>query len=111
MEVNIKNILHSMTIRVLRVNQTFLDMSGFSEEEVLHLTEKDVVNVIHPHGRPGFLVASTKALMSKYKNPLQYEYRALKKDGSYKHVKLLISGIQQPDKTYMLITNYILLDK
>lgn len=109
LEVNLKNILHSMKIRVLRVNQSFLDMSGFSEEEVLNWTEKDAVKIIHPHDRPAFLVASTKGMMAKFKEPFSIEYRALKKDGTYAHVKVLMAGIQQPDKTYMLITNYIII--
>jgi len=109
LEVNLKRILHSLKLRVLRVNQTFLELSGFSEEEVLNWTEKEALNIIHPHDRPGFIASSVKAVLGKYQKPYSYEYRALRKDGSYIKVKLMVSGIQEPDKSFMLITNYIII--
>ena len=108
--VDFKHIITGMTARFIRVNQTFLDMSGYSEEEVLSWTEKEGLNVIHPKDRTGFKVATIKAFLGKFKKPYSYDYRAIKKDGSYRKVKILVTGIQQPDKSFMLITNYILLD-
>lgn len=101
------SVLH---VRVMRVNQTFLELSGFSEEEILNWTEKEVFNVIHPQDRGGFKTAIVKAFLGKFKKPFFYDYRAIKKDGSYTKVRILINGIQQPDKSFMLITNYILLE-
>ena len=89
---------------------TIIKNNTFSECMYLKAaSEKDAVRIIHPHDRPSFLVASTKGMMSKFKEPFSIEYRALKKDGTYVHVKVHMSGIQQPDKTYMLITNYVLI--
>ena len=109
-DVNLLNIMHSIKLRVLRVNQTFLDISGFGQEEVLKWTEKEAFKVIHPLDRPGFFAACSKALLGKFKKPFTYDYRAIKSDGTYTSVRLWISGVQQPDKSFMLITNYILLD-
>ena len=109
-EVDLRHILTAMRTRVLRVNKTFLDISGYSEEDVLAWTEKEAMNVIHPHDRPGFKAVMVKAFLGKFKKPYSYDYRAIKKDGSYKKVRILVTGIQQPDKTFMLITNYIVLD-
>ena len=109
-EVDFKHIITGIRTRVLRVNQTFLDISGYSEEEVLAWTEKEAMNVIHPKDRTGFKVAMVKAFLGKFKKPYSYDYRAIKKDGSYRKVRILVTGIQQPDKSFMLITNYILLD-
>ena len=109
-EVDFKHIITGLKTRVLRVNQTFLDISGYSEEEVLAWTEKEGMEVIHPKDRPGFKVIMVKAFLGKFKKPYSYDYRAIKKDGSYRKVRILVTGIQQPDKSFMLITNYILLD-
>ena len=109
-EVDFKHIITGLKTRVLRVNQTFLDISGYSEEDVLAWTEKEAMNVIHPKDRPGFKVIMVKAFLGKFKKPYSYDYRAIKKDGSYRKVRILVTGIQQPDKSFMLITNYIILD-
>ena len=109
-EVDLKNIFNAYTVRVLRVNNTFLQISGFSEETVLNWTEKDTFAVIHPHDLPGFKLLMAKAFLKKFKKPFSYDYRALKSDGSYTKVRIIATGVQQPDKSYMLITNYILLD-
>lgn len=109
-EVDFKHILTGMRTRFLRANQSFLEMSGYSEKEVLSWTEKEGMNIIHPKDRPGFKVITVKAFLGKFKKPYSYDYRAIKKDGSYRKVRILVTGIQQPDKSFMLITNYILLD-
>ncbi len=109
-EVDFKHIITGLKTRVLRVNQTFLEMSGYSEEEVLAWDEKEAMKVVHPKDRPGFKVAMVKAFLGKFKKPYSYDYRAIKKDGSYRKVRILVTGIQQPDKSFMLITNYIILD-
>ncbi len=109
-ELGFKNLIQGGKLRVLRVNKPFVELSGFSEEEVLCWTEKEAFGVVHPLDKPNFFAISTKAVINKFKKPYSIEYRALKKDGSYTRVKLLVSGVQQPDKSYLLITNYILLD-
>ncbi len=109
-EVDVKHILTGMRTRFLRVNQSFLEMSGYSEKEVLSWTEKEGMKIIHPQDRTGFKVITVKAFLGKFKKPYSYDYRAIKKDGSYRKVRILVTGIQQPDKSFMLITNYILLD-
>ena len=109
-EVDFKHILSGMRTRILRVNKSFLDISGYSEEEVLAWTEKEALNVIHPKDRPGFNAVTIKAFLGKFKKPYFYDYRAIKKDGSYKKVRIIVTGIQQPDKSFLLIANFILLD-
>ena len=109
-EVNLRHVLTGMKVRFLRVNQTFLDMSGFSEKEVLSWTEKEGMEIIHPKDRPGFQAITVKAFLGKFKKPYSYDYRAITKDGSYKKVRIMVTGIQQPDKSFMLITNYVLLE-
>ena len=68
------------------------------------------MEIIHPKDRPGFKAITVKAFLGKFKKPYSYDYRAIKKDGSYTKVRIMVTGIQQPDKSFMLITNYILLD-
>ena len=108
--VSFKHIIPEFKTRFLRVNQTFLDISGYSEEEVLSWTEKEGMNVIHPDDRAGFMKITAKAFLNKFRKPYTYDYRAVTKDGKYSNVRIVATGIQQPDKSFMLITNYILLD-
>ena len=109
-EVDFKHILTGMRTHFLRANQSFLEMSGYSEKEVLSWTEKEGMKIIHPKDRAGFKVITVKAFLGKFKKPYSYDYRAIKKDGSYRKVRILVTGIQQPDKSFMLISNFILLD-
>ena len=109
-DVDFKKIITGMSLHILRVNQTFLDISGFSEETVLNWSAKDALAVIHPNDVLGFKVGLVKAYLSKFKNPIAYDYRARKSDGSYALVRIFASGVQQPDKSFMLITNYIVLE-
>ncbi len=109
-DVNLKDLFSALKMRVLRVNQTFLQISGFTEEQVLDWTEKEAFDVIHPDDLPGFKLIMLKAFLKKFKKPYSYDYRALRSDGTYANVRILITGVQQPDKSFMLITNYVLLD-
>ena len=109
--VNMKLIPWIGKTRVLRVNQMFTELSGFSRETVLNWTEKEALSVIHPLDRPGFMAVSFKAFVTKFKKPVSYDYRALTSEGKYVKVRIYATGVQQPDKSYMIITNYVLLDK
>ena len=109
-DVDLRRIATGIKVHVLRVNQTFVDISGFTKETVLNWTAKEAFGVIHPNDVIGFKIAMAKAFLTKFKKPLTYDYRALKKDGSYVLVRMIASGVQQPDKSFMVITNYIVLD-
>lgn len=106
-EGSLTSIVTGLKTRFLKVNQTFLEMSGYTEEEVLSWTEKEGMNIIHPDDRSGFKKMVAKAYLDKFRKPYSYEYRANNKDGSYSKVKIIATGIQQPDKSFLLITNYI----
>ncbi len=109
LDVDLKKLLHSMRLRVIRVNQMFENISGFEESEVLSWTEKNILSLIHPLDRPGFFAKCVTAIANKYKKPFTYTYSALTKSGYYKKVKIFVSGVRQPDKSYMIITNYVVL--
>ena len=82
----------------------------FTEEEVLGWTSKEALAVIHPNDVLGFKVKMAKALLGKFKNAFTYDYRAIKSDGTYAMVRIIATGVQQPDKSFMVITDYIILD-
>lgn len=109
-DFDIKRIVSGMKIHVLRVNQNFLDISGYSKETVLNWTAKEAFDIIHPNDRLGFKVAMVKAFLSNFKKPATYVYRARHCNGNYFYVKFVSTGVQQPDKSYLFITNYIVMD-
>ena len=55
------------------LNKTFLEISGFTEEEVLGWTSKEALAVIHPNDVLGFKVKMAKALLGKFKNAFTYD--------------------------------------
>ncbi len=106
---DIRHINQSLKIRILKTNESFLKMTGFSESDVLSWTEKDAFSVIHPDDRLDFMAKSMKFFLRKSKEAFSQEYRALVSSGEYVKVRIYVNGLQQPDKSWLLITNYVVL--
>lgn len=100
----------TIKIRIIEVNKEFVDISGYTEEEILSWSQKEAFSVIHPADRTGFLFFCFKAFLKKYSTSFSYDYRAKRKDGVYKHTRIILNGIKQDDGSYMIYTNYICMD-
>ena len=100
------NFMETIKISVLRVNKEFVELTGYSEDEILSWTEKEVLGIVHPIDRPGFILHTVKAISVKQTEPLTQIFRALFKDGEYRRTKMLMNVIKQDDGSYMLFTNY-----
>ena len=99
-------ILSSIKMNVLKTNQAFADLSGFSEEEVMKWTEKETSAIIHPVDLPGFLIKMRHVLSNNFHESISHTYRARKKDGKYEWVTVLATGIKNDDGSFCVITNY-----
>ena len=91
---------------VVKTNQAFADLSGFSKEEVLSWTEKETSAVIHPVDLPGFLLRMRHILSDNFHESVSYVYRAKRKDGQYVWIKVLATGIKNDDGSFSVVTNY-----
>lgn len=99
-----------LKIRIVEANKEFIDISGYSEEEILSWSQKEAFNIIHPADKAGFIFFCIKAFTKKYSTSFSYDYRARRKDGVYKHTRIILNGIKQDDGSYMIYTNYICMD-
>jgi PAS domain S-box-containing protein len=99
-------ILSSIKMSVLKTNQAFADLSGFSKEEVMKWTEKETSTIVHPLDLPGFLLKMHHIISDNFHESISYTYRARKKDGKYEWVKVLATGIKNDDGSFCVITNY-----
>lgn len=64
------------------VSQSYIKMTGYSEEEQLTRSEEDILNLIHPEDKLEMLNNIDNAVKNKQQN-LIVEYRYLKKNGNY----------------------------
>lgn len=110
-KVDLLHFQETVKVKILKVNQTFINASGFEKEDILSWDSKKALSVIHPSDRLGFITQVTKMLLSRTRNTFSYIYRAKRRDGSYVKTQIFLTCIQQPDKSYMVITNYTVLDE
>ena len=108
--LDILNFMDTIKIHVLKVNKELVELSGYSEDEILAWTEKEALGIIHPVDRPGFIIHIVKAFTKKDSEPFSQIFRALCKDGEYRRTKMLLNVIRQDDGSYMLFTNYTAID-
>lgn len=108
-DVDLLHFQETVKLRVLKVNQSFLNMSGIPKETVLAWDFKQAISNIHPADKLGFMAKLTKAFLSKNKKTFTYLYRA-KKNDDYIKVQIFLTCIQQSDKSFMVISNYTALD-
>ncbi len=106
--VDVRDFPNSMVIRVLRCNEEFSQLSGYSEAEVLSWTEKETLGVVHPIDRPGFLIAAGKAVRKANGGSSTYIYRACHREGYYIKVKVIITAISTEDKSLFLSTSFFM---
>lgn len=109
-QINLKHPLESMNIEVLHVNPGFEQLSGYTADEVLKWTAKDSISQVHPFDRPKFIKGFLDFLKSDMKSTTEFSYKALCKDKSYKKVKITTNGTKQNDDTYLIISNYSLVE-
>ena len=108
--LDLLNFMDTIKIHVLKVNKELVELSGYSEDEILAWTEKEALGIIHPVDRPGFIIQVVKAFTKKKSEPFSQIFRALCKDGEYRRTKMLLNVIRQDDGSYMLFTNYTAID-
>lgn len=110
LEVNLKHPLETLRLRFLKVNSEFLEMTGFSKEEVMNWTEKETFSIVHPLDKTKMIAKAIVAYRDGFQKGLTCTYKARVKDGTYRKVKLIISGIKDSKNSYFLSANFIVLD-
>ena len=75
------------------VNPAFSKMIGYSEEELVQMSTKDVWNLFHPDDQV-LLQDRIKALLKGQKIPGQQEYRLIRKDGYIRWVETFASRVE-----------------
>lgn len=107
MKLDLKHPVDGVKLRVIKYNKQFLELSGYSEEEVSKWTEKESLGVIHPLDKPKFIAKNLKAYVTNFEKPVSCVYRARHKSGYYQKVKIIFNGIKQDKGSYFLATSYI----
>ncbi len=80
-------------MRVVYANQALASLSGYSKEELLAMSPRQVEEVVHPEDRGSVLRALAKRLAGEEVPPEQ-EFRFLRKDGEVRWVRTMASGIE-----------------
>lgn len=92
---------------VLKINDEFSKLSGFSEKELLRLKSDELLTLIHPQDLPDLIKNASEHARNKIVEPFRHTYRAKRKDGQYVWVKLWARAIKETENSYVLTTDYI----
>ena len=95
----VQQCLNDGFFTMLEVNQGFLDLFGYSREELQTNFQNRYLNMIHPEDRQKILEETANQLQRGKK--VSYTYRALCKDGTYKWVQdngQLVYGTGGPER-------------
>lgn len=79
--------------RYAYVNQAFADMVGYSVDEILEMTAEEGWGLVHPDDKSRLLEYAVDRNKGR-PTPTQYEYRFIKKDGSFLFVEAFSSLIE-----------------
>ncbi|MCI5607508.1 MAG: EAL domain-containing protein [Spirochaetia bacterium] len=109
-KLDTKNIFDSIQLKVLKTNHTFEKISGYSPEEIANWTYKEILALVSPLDRPAFFTKLLKAYVTGYKKPVVHLYKARHKSGGFLKVKIILTGLKQPDDSYLIVSTYIVLD-
>ncbi|MCQ2591701.1 MAG: EAL domain-containing protein [Treponema sp.] len=104
---DLMNFMNSLQIKVIKVNHEFEELSGYSEEELLSLNEREIISLIHPKNRPGLIMSFYKNFTEGFKKRMVCKYSLKHKDGTYIPLKILIDAVKQEDDTYLGVINFI----
>lgn len=80
------------------VNPAFVQLFGYTEEEVRELTGERIWSLVHPEDLP-MVQASLKRRMELQETSVSYEFRIVRKDGEFRWVEAIGHRTQMGEKT------------
>lgn len=110
-KLDAKNVFDSIHMKVLKTNKTFDEISGYSPEEISNWTSREMLALVSPMDRPAFFTKLLKAHLTGYKKPVVHVYKARHTSGGFMKVKIILTGVKQPDDSYLIFSTYIVLDE
>jgi len=97
----VENSLQGVTIlqedRVVFCNNTYAAMTGYSVDEILHLSPEQLASLVHPADQPA-IVSRFQALLEGKPIDPRFEFRGFKRDGSTIWVEAYASSIEYNGK-------------
>ncbi len=94
---SLQGIIIIQDFRVVYCNAASTKICGYSEQELLSLTPKDVRMLVHPDDQK-LVWGRMKMRLQGEDVPSQYEYRGVKKDGSVIWLQMVVSLIEYQGK-------------
>jgi PAS domain S-box-containing protein/putative nucleotidyltransferase with HDIG domain len=92
-ENSLQGIVIIQDFRVVYCNTAFTKISGYSEQELLSLTPKDVRKLVHPDDQ-NLVWGRMKKRLQGEDVTSQYEYRGIRKDGTLVWLQMVASVIE-----------------
>lgn len=94
---SLQGLIIIQDMQVIFSNQAFADISGFTIEEILSLSPKEVKNRVHPDYQARVWGRMRERLNGK-EVPSHYEFKAIRKDGNERWLEMYVTIIQYNGK-------------
>lgn len=96
-------------LQFLFVNVSFLEYTGYSKDEVISWSTKEIIKLIHQEDLP--VIADNILNFPKHDtDTITFESRMKIKNGEYRKIKFILNAYKESENNYAMTVNYIPLD-
>lgn len=105
--MDVNKPLETVVLKIIKSNEQFSRMFGFSEEYILSLNTEEILSFIHKDDMDVFVKAVVAAVSANFIQPGSCVYRGKCKSGEYQKVRAVFNGGKQTDTSFLLVANFM----
>lgn len=105
--INDEKSHEKLKAEMLRANSVFAADTGYTAEEVISWTEKDIVGMIHPLDKARFMDNLVASVEDDKVMAYEHTYRVLMKSGYYVSVRMVLSSTRLENNAYLVTASFI----
>ena len=107
LKIDLLALVKKVQFRFLKVNKQLTELFGYSDTDMLKITEKQLIDIVHPFDRTPFLTKAMQAYSNGFTKPYSFIFRAKNTSGKHSKLKVIVQGIKQEDGAYLLFATFV----